>query len=83
MAEEIKRKAGPAKRFGVRYGRTIREKVDSIEKIYKAKHRCPYCSKETVKRLSVGIWNCKSCGSKFTGAAYDLKKEVKTEAVGQ
>ena len=27
-----------------------------------------------VKRLSVGIWNCKKCSSKFTGKAYSLFK---------
>ncbi|MFP4423973.1 MAG: 50S ribosomal protein L37ae [Candidatus Woesearchaeota archaeon] len=65
-----KRLSGSAKRFGSRYGRSIREKVAKIEKTARMKHKCPYCNKTKVRRLSVGIWGCQSCGSKFTGQAY-------------
>ena len=67
------------KRFGVRYGRTIRDKVAKIEDELRKKKKCPYCSAVKVKRLASGIWRCRKCESKFTGAAYDLKKKIKEE----
>ena len=77
MEESTKKTSGPAKRYGVRYGRTIRQKVGDIEKSSRAKHKCPYCSKKKVKRIAAGIWECRGCNVKFAGAAYTLKREVK------
>ncbi len=67
------------KRFGVRYGRTIREKVAKIEDELKKKHPCPYCSAVKVKRVASGIWCCRKCNTKFTGAAYSIKRKIKEE----
>jgi len=78
MAEE-KKTSGSAKRFGVRYGRTIRKKIGDIEKDLRSKQKCPYCAKPKVKRLAAGIWQCRGCNAKFSGAAYTLKREVKAE----
>ncbi len=64
------KKAGSAGRFGVRYGRKIRFKVNEIEKKQKAKHECPSCKKPSVVRKSFGIWQCKGCDHKFAGRAY-------------
>lgn len=64
------KKVGSAGRFGPRYGRKIRQKVADIEKKQKAWHKCPYCNKLKVKRAAIGIWVCRSCGSRFTGRAY-------------
>ena len=82
MAEEVIKTAGSAKRYGVRYGRTIRQKIGDIEKGLRAKIKCPYCSKSKVKRIAAGIWNCRKCNIKFSGAAYALKKEEKVEESG-
>ena len=60
------RKVGSAGRFGVRYGRSVRAKVAEVEKRQRQKQKCPYCSKLTAKRLAVGIFLCRKCGSKFT-----------------
>ncbi len=65
------KKVGTAGRFGPRYGRTIRQKVTEIEKKQKRKHKCPYCNYFKVKRVSVGIWQCKKCNTKFAGKAYE------------
>ncbi len=72
-------KLGSVKRFGSRYGRTVKHKLAKIEAILKGKHKCPYCHAEKVKRISLGIWLCKKCNAKFTGKAYSLSKPVSKE----
>ena len=66
------KKVGSTGRFGSRYGRKTRSKVAKIEKKLKQWHKCPYCKKNRAKRLAIGIWQCKSCDSKFTGKAYTV-----------
>jgi len=65
-----KGKLGPTKRFGARYGRTVKHKLAKIERALKQNHECPYCMKKKVKRMSVGIWHCSKCKALFTGKAY-------------
>jgi large subunit ribosomal protein L37Ae len=72
-------KLGSAKRFGSRYGSKPKHKFAKIEKEQRRKHLCPYCSHLKVKRLSVGIWHCKKCNSKFTGKAYTVSKAISFE----
>ena len=67
-------KLGSVKRFGARYGRSVKHKLAKIEAIQKGKHQCPYCHGFKAKRLSVGIWTCGKCKAKFTGKAYSIKK---------
>lgn len=62
------------KRYGPRYGSRLKHKVAEIENLYKKPRKCPYCKYKAVKRLSVGIWNCKKCNSKFAGKAYTFGK---------
>ncbi len=61
---------GPVKRFGVRYGRTVKFKRAAIEKLQKASTKCPYCNKHKVVRKSKGVWNCTKCKNTFSGQAY-------------
>lgn len=68
------KKTGSAGRFGSRYGRTIRQKVADIEKRQKRKQLCPYCKHNTAKRISMGIFSCLKCNSKFTSGAYEVMK---------
>lgn len=65
-----KTKYRSTKRFGPRYGRTLRDRVGKIEADYRKKHSCPYCNLQKVKRVSAGIWACGKCGAKFTARAY-------------
>jgi ribosomal protein L37AE/L43A len=44
----------------------------SFDTLYSAKYTCPFCGKESVKRHSVGIWNCKGCGKVMAGGAWAL-----------
>ncbi len=67
-------KLGSAKRFNARYGRRVKHKLAKVEAIQRKNHKCPYCHAEKVKRIAMGIWECKKCGSKFTGKAYTIAK---------
>ncbi len=67
------KKVSSAGRFGARYGKRLRQKTVAIEKVQKRLHKCPYCLRDCARRLSVGIWYCKKCGSKFTSKAYKVE----------
>ena len=70
------------KRFGARYGRSLKRKFVAIEAEKNKRHTCPSCAKDRVKRLAVGIWQCGKCGVTFAGKAYTVsKKIIVTEAV--
>ena len=64
------KKAGTTGRFGTRYGSTIRKRVKKIETTLKTKHTCPSCQSLKVSRVSVGIWQCRFCGFRFTGGSW-------------
>ena len=74
---------GSAKRFGARYGRKTKLKFSKVETEQRKLHKCPYCTKVAVKRLSLGIWQCRKCNSKFAGKAYSVSRVIipKEEAV--
>ena len=86
MKSEDKREGlGSAKRFGARYGRKTKLKFSKVETEQRKFHKCPYCNKIAVKRLSMGIWACRKCDAKFTGKAYSvtriiIPKEIKEMA---
>ncbi len=63
-------KVGPSGSFGARYGTVARKRYSTLMTEMRAPHECPQCHITTVKRLSVGIWLCRSCGFKFAGGAY-------------
>ena len=69
MAKRTK-KVGPAGRFQARYGVKARTRVRNVEILQKAKHICPSCGHQKVKRVSTSIWQCKKCETKFAGGAY-------------
>ena len=62
------KKVGPAGKFGVRYGKRIRERFIDVHKARRG--ACPNCFSTGLKRVSTGIWECKKCGLKFAGKAY-------------
>ena len=64
------KKVGSAGRFGVRYGRKIRQRILKVENTLRKKSKCPNCQKTGVRRVSSGIWYCEKCGNKFAGKAY-------------
>jgi len=56
--------------FGARYGRFPRRQYIEIVSGLRAKHECPRCKFQAVKRWSVGVWDCRKCGFRFAGGAY-------------
>ena len=73
---EKEKSLGSGKRFGVRYGRSLKQTFAQIEKEHRKLHVCPYCAYTQVKRLSAGIWQCRKCNAKFTGKAYSVEKQI-------
>lgn len=68
-----------AKRYGVRYGRRLRDKVGKIEAEKRNSNICPFCHYKRVSRVAAGIWLCNKCSVKFADRAYYLK--TRTEEV--
>ncbi|UCH72076.1 MAG: 50S ribosomal protein L37ae [Thermoplasmatales archaeon] len=69
MAKRTK-KVGTAGRFQARYGVRSRTSVKNVEAQQKAKHICPSCGHQKVKRIGTSIWQCRKCSTKFAGGAY-------------
>ena len=69
MATKI---VGSAGRFGARYGRKLRTRVLEVERRQRKKQLCPYCRRVNARRVSVGVYSCRTCKSKFTGGAYTV-----------
>jgi len=70
------KKVGPAGRFQARYGVRARTRIRNVEIPQKAKHFCPSCGYQKVKRVSTSIWRCKKCGTKFAGGTYIPQTET-------
>ncbi|EFW99402.1 60S ribosomal protein l37a [Grosmannia clavigera kw1407] len=64
------KKVGVTGRYGTRYGASLRKQVKKSEITQHARYICAFCAKNTVKRTSVGIWQCKSCKKCIAGGAY-------------
>ncbi|MEM3730622.1 MAG: 50S ribosomal protein L37ae [Candidatus Bathyarchaeia archaeon] len=64
------KKVGPTRGLGPRYGATVRKRYIKVVTEMKKPHKCPQCGFSKVKRVSVGVWECRKCGAKFTGGAY-------------
>jgi len=56
--------------LGSRYGATVRKRYVKVLSEMKKAHKCPQCGSESIRRESVGVWNCRKCGLTFTGGAY-------------
>ena len=64
------RVVGSSGRFGPRYGRFIRKRINQLEQVSRASHACPRCDQKAVRREGTGIWACRKCGFKFAGGSY-------------
>ena len=64
------------KRYGARYGRSLKERYSIIEDEQKTLYECPDCGKFKLKRVSRGIWQCTKCNAKVAGKAYSVSKKI-------
>ncbi len=64
------KKAGSTRGLGARYGATVRKRYIKVLSGVEKAHKCPQCGSESVRRRSVGVWECRKCGLTFTGGAY-------------
>ncbi|MBG17357.1 MAG: 50S ribosomal protein L37ae [Euryarchaeota archaeon] len=63
-------KVGNAGKWGSRYGVSNRRAAGAIERRAKATYVCPSCFYQRVRRQAVGIWQCRKCGHRFAGGAW-------------
>ena len=61
-------------KFGVGYGRNIRNRYNEIESSQRQTQPSPFHPTGRAKRLSAGIWKCMKTGKIFAGHAYYLKE---------
>ncbi|KAK4173108.1 ribosomal protein L37ae [Triangularia setosa] len=64
------KKVGIAGKYGVRYGASLRKQLKRIEAPQHARYLCPFCGRNSIKRASTGIWQCKGCNKTMAGGAY-------------
>ncbi len=70
MGKTRTKKIGSTRGFEARYGATVRKRYIEVISSLKKAHKCPQCGSVSVRRQSVGLWNCRKCSSTFTGGAY-------------
>ncbi len=82
MVETVEKHERGVRRFGVRYGRTVKRKLGKIEAQQRKHHECPFCHYAKVVRKAAGIWHCDKCNATFTSRAYTVAKPapVRVEA---
>ncbi len=64
------KKVGMTRGLGARYGATVRKRYVKVLSEARKAHKCPQCSSASIRRESVGVWNCRKCGLTFSGGAY-------------
>ena len=66
------KKVGISGRFSTKGGAMLRKKWRLIaEKMQGKANNCPRCqTMGSIRRISIGIWNCRKCDATFTGGAY-------------
>lgn len=69
-------KSDTTKRYGTRYGATLKRRLNKIELVQRADQRCPTCNKLSAKWQSVGVFECRKCGAKFTGEAWGVRQKI-------
>jgi large subunit ribosomal protein L37Ae len=69
-------KTGLGGGLSTRYGTAPRRVYVEILTQLRRRHECPRCRAMAVKRVSVGLWQCRKCGNQFTGGAYTPSTKI-------
>uniref|UniRef100_A0A6B2LU66 Ribosomal protein L37a n=1 Tax=Arcella intermedia TaxID=1963864 RepID=A0A6B2LU66_9EUKA len=64
------KKVGIVGKYGTRYGASLRKQAKKVEILQHSKYTCHFCGRDSVKRVAVGIWQCKGCRKTTAGGAY-------------
>jgi len=56
-----------------KYGATVRKRYTRVNKVLKAKRKCPSCGSLKFRREAAGVWTCEKCGFKAAGGAYSFE----------
>ncbi len=70
MPRKRTKKVGIAGKFGPRYGFTLRRRYAEVAEKAAKPYQCPSCGSVKARRVSTAIWQCRRCGTKFAGKAY-------------
>lgn len=71
------KKVGKTGKYGVRGGVGIRKKY-LLATEDKTKKVCPKCgTKDKLKKVATGIYQCQKCDAKISGGAYKFKTTAK------
>jgi len=65
-------KVGITGKYGTRYGAKLRKQAKAIEMLRRTKFISPFCGKQSMRRVAVGIWKCKTTNRKIAGGAWEL-----------
>lgn len=65
-------KVGITRKYGTRYGASLRKIIKKFEVAQHARYLCPFCGKVAVRRRAIGIWSCKACHKVIAGGAWEL-----------
>jgi len=66
------KKVGISRKYGCRYGSSLRKLMKKFETMQRQRYVCPFCGKAAIRKISVGIWRCKACKKKLAGGAWEL-----------
>mmetsp|Transcript_33532 Transcript_33532/g.39046 ORF Transcript_33532/g.39046 Transcript_33532/m.39046 type:complete len:97 (+) Transcript_33532:16-306(+) len=65
-------KVGIVRKYGTRYGASLRKIIKKFEVQQHSRYFCPFCGKTSVRRQAVGIWRCNGCAKVVAGGAWQL-----------
>ncbi|MBS7630667.1 transposase [Candidatus Bathyarchaeota archaeon] len=71
-----KKKRGFGPKLRTRAGFSVRKRWIKIVSRMEAPHTCPSCMNQKVRRMSIGIWECRKCGFQFAGGAYQPSTKI-------